>query len=1318
MRASKLLSLIPLCTLLLALAPFAGKAQSVANYIGPTTGGEWNTPANWDIGVPADTTTNAVIGSGTNVNYNLPMVATSFGMLTNKGVVNINTNGFNNTGIIMINSNGQLFINSNGVVNDTGNLAFCSNSIVTMAAGSTLNISGSLLVGSGSTGGTGSGTVGSYGTMTNNGGTLTATTTSINPGNGSLSTASALLVINGGTNNLGSVSIKRSNGPKTAFSTLGTEGLVIYNGQVTMTSLNVGATANSWLTAWIAGGVVTNNGPVTINQGTSARGSRLLQTGGFFAVPDPQVINPNPTISGTLNILAVTGGTNVSGGLYFGTATSPGTVSFTNSAVMYIGSQGISSNGAVTLSAVLMNGGMFGATAPWEGSSTMTLNSGIFTLQSADMTGLPNNITLINPLIGNGGLNVIGSGAVILDATNTYTGNTVVNAGTLSLGQSGLLASPAIYVGSSGTYDVSELTTPYIVNSGQTLGGFGTVTGAVSVASGGIMDPGSNSVTGTLSLQGNLTESGGVVNQFTLTTPGGANDVLNITGNLTLSGSNNIILTGNGGGALPFGTYPLFKYTGTLTGGTANFGVTLVSDNATLTNITTTTPPEIAVVLSAGTRAPTNLLWRGDGSLNAWDNTSSNWFNTSTTYSFQTGDSVFFTDAGNSNTNINLTISALPAVVIFSNSIQYNLSGNGNIGGPMNLIKTNIGTAIIQTTNTYTGITYLDQGVLSTPLIANSFSPSGIGAAGTDPGNIVFSGGTLAYTGPSTSTDHGMTLTNGGGTIDVTNNASLTLNGLLNGPGSLTVGGGTLILSNPNTYTNGTLVSNALLELGSDNANNAGTSSGVGPTNAPVTLENDGTLQLFGYGQSDTPSYNTFYNPIIVPSGQTGNLRMFPRGPTDTGSGAGLFSSLSGDGTLNLKVNYVRDALSGNWSAFTGVINVTNTSPVITNDEFRINNNFGYSNATIDLVGPVIMDSTLNANATINIGALDGIATAFIGPGSKSQPGPTWCVGWNNQNAAFSGSIADDNTAPGGHTSVIKVGTGTWALGGAYTTNIITLSDGFTMVTNIGINDQLTYLGNTTISNGTFALIGGDNLTNSPVVTLAASTAVVDASQMEIAEVVGGTTNFVTDSTFELVAGQTLNGIGTLNGILQQDAGSTFNVGLPTGTFTVTTDASLSGTINMSLNGSASSEIISPAFTNTSLATLNVTNAGPGLINGVTFHLFNQGVSAGFAAVNLPATDPTGTTNYTWANNLTSDGTITLTTGGLPTVGPKITFGVSAGSLSLNWGSTGYTLQMQTNAPGVGISTNWVNVPGSTALTGTNITINPATPSEFFRLTQ
>jgi len=431
-----------------------------ATWTGPASGGEWNTAGNWSSARVPGVGTNVVIGPGTNVSYNLPMAAIGFGTLTNNGVFNVNTNGFNNAGIAMFNpgGNGKLFVNAGGVVKVTGNLGFCSNSIVALSGGSSLTVSGTLIVGSGSVGGTGSATPGSYGTMTNNGGTLNAASTGLNPGNGSITT-SALLVINGGTNNLGTVSIKRSKSGSGGFSTLGTEGLMIYGGIVTMTNLNVGGPGgNSYLSAMITGGVVTNVGSVYINQGTSGRASRLLQTGGLFVVPDPGVINPNPTVSGSVNIYSVTGGTNVAGGFFFGNGANAGTIDFTNGAVVYVGSQGIASNGVVALTVALSDGGRFCATADWTGSSAMNLDGGTFTFSPVDLNGNGHTITLSGALSGEGGLLVTNGGTLVLAGVNTYSGGTRVGSGSLVLGNStGLPAGIGLTIGGSGTAGVVDL---------------------------------------------------------------------------------------------------------------------------------------------------------------------------------------------------------------------------------------------------------------------------------------------------------------------------------------------------------------------------------------------------------------------------------------------------------------------------------------------------------------------------------------------------------------------------------------------------------------------------------------------------------------------------------------------------------------------------------------------------------------------------------------------------------------------------------------------------------------------------------------------
>jgi hypothetical protein len=63
-------------------------------------------------------------------------------------------------------------------------------------------------------------------------------------------------------------------------------------------------------------------------------------------------------------------------------------------------------------------------------------------------------------------------------------------------------------------------------------------------------------------------------------------------------------------------------------------------------------------------------------------------------------------------------------------------------------------------------------------------------------------------------------------------------------------------------------------------------------------------------------------------------------------------------------------------------------------------------------------------------------------------------------------------------------------------------------------------------------------------------------------------------------------------------------------------------------------------------------------------------------------------------------------------------FSVAGGQLTLKWPSdqVGWTLQGQTNIPGVGLTTNWVDVPASTSTNEVVIPISPTNGSVFYRL--
>jgi hypothetical protein len=66
----------------------------------------------------------------------------------------------------------------------------------------------------------------------------------------------------------------------------------------------------------------------------------------------------------------------------------------------------------------------------------------------------------------------------------------------------------------------------------------------------------------------------------------------------------------------------------------------------------------------------------------------------------------------------------------------------------------------------------------------------------------------------------------------------------------------------------------------------------------------------------------------------------------------------------------------------------------------------------------------------------------------------------------------------------------------------------------------------------------------------------------------------------------------------------------------------------------------------------------------------------------------------------------------------NVTSAASGSTLALSWpiDHLGWRLQAQTNTPGVGLRTNWLNVPGTDLITSTNMPINPHNGAVFYRL--
>ncbi|MGC9261601.1 MAG: autotransporter-associated beta strand repeat-containing protein, partial [Phycisphaerae bacterium] len=190
------------------------------------------------------------------------------------------------------------------------------------------------------------------------------------------------------------------------------------------------------------------------------------------------------------------------------------------------------------------------------------VNPGNPTGAANNQIGQNYNLLVAAPIVSgvtsgtDGGLTITGEGTVTLANSNTYTGPTTVQSGTLALGtysytnsagttipQTGSIAdSSSITVNSGATFDVSALASGYTLGSRQSLIGSGTVKGNLTVQ--GVLQADPSGTTGTLTFDNNLTISGATIN-VALDSNGNADNIV-INGLATVSGINTINISALG----------------------------------------------------------------------------------------------------------------------------------------------------------------------------------------------------------------------------------------------------------------------------------------------------------------------------------------------------------------------------------------------------------------------------------------------------------------------------------------------------------------------------------------------------------------------------------------------------------------------------------------------------------------------------------------------------------------------------------------------------------------------------------------------------
>jgi fibronectin-binding autotransporter adhesin len=1005
-------------------------------------------------------------------------------------------------------------------------------------------------------------------------------------------------------------------------------------------------------------------------------------------------------------------------------------------------------NGGILQAAKTNAAFMAGLTAANVSTNGATIDSGTF----------PVTITqslIHDPALGataDGGLTNQGSGTLTLAGTNSYTGPTVVNSGTLLV---------------NGSIDGGAVT----VNGG-TLGGTGTLNGATTLASGTIAPAGS--ALGTLTISNILTLQGGTV-RFDLTKT--SNDVLAVSSAVNVTGSASIQLNFPAPG---LGTYTLIPY-GSLSG-FENLTLSLAAPNPRYSfTLTNDTSAGVIKVIVTGISA--SLVWRGDGSFNGWDNAGGyqNWYNGGADY-FYDGDAVTFDDTGSNTPSIYLTTAVSPSSVTVASTNDYDFAGSGAVTSSGNLIKNSAGKLTLEVDNTYTtttisaGTVQIGNGSTTGSLTTGSLTNNGtlafnrsdtvtFATAINGSGGVAQTGsGTLAlaasnsYAGPTVISSgvllpHDPSALGAAGTI-ATNGGQLYIDLNLNFPNeALTLGGGALRKGGGGVSTLGgsvTLVSNTVVHLDGGATLNLTNTTGISGSGS--------SLELNG----DSASFGTVAGPVSLGTG----------GFTKNGAGTwtlGPSNNFTGQTALNAGTLRITDGSLGSPATFTpNQITLAGAALEVVSNAVFADGNAGFtltanstlavdSGATLTISNEIAGANTLTKSAagklvlatsnsfsgTLNVDTgsttgSDGI-TRIASPNALAFV-PTIQI--RNNQSAGSSTLQLDGTAGSinlgqafnwsGRNNFVPAienltGSNTWNpasvtlnIGGSFypvvcSAGLLTVPATFpTTAPAAGRTIMFGGAGNILVSG--VIQDGGSSIsvlkTNTGTLTLANDNLYGNATIIS-----GGTlllAGSITSTGTVTVAGGTLSGTGVINDKVSVQSGGTLSPGPglgSLGTLTINSNLTLAGTVAVDISKTAgTNDLVTGVNSVTYGGTLAVTNLAGTLSLGDSFTLFSAAASSG-NFTNIVGSPGAGLA-YSFTN-----GVLSVVTG-IASNPTNITATVSGGTLTLLWPADhlGWILQAQTNNLSAGLSTNWVDVTGSSSNNTNTITINPANPTVFYRL--
>lgn len=619
------------------------------------------------------------------------------------------------------------------------------------------------------------------------------------------------------------------------------------------------------------------------------------------------------------------------------------------------------------------------------------------------------SLTVNGPVQGAGGIVKSGSAPLLLNGINTYAGRTVVAAGKLTLGASASIANSSdIVLGNGTTLDVTAVAAAspsgaFELNTalGQTLSGSGTVAGNLVVGNSCTVAPGAGA--GTLACTGNVTLDGATA-VFELgtatTTGGGVNDLMAITGNLTLAGTITLVINA----LAPLDTanpYTIATYTGALdaAAGTVN----VVSDSRyTFTLDPVSAPGTIRVWVAAIGTGVEALTWQGSdpGHPTLWDVTATaNWQNSASLLDkyFQ-GDSVRFDDTAAS-TSVALVGTLTPSALTIDNPTKdFVWTGAGKLSGPTGIAKQGAGKLTVASAgaNENTGATTIAAGTIE-----------------------IGDGGTVGSLNSAAIANSGRLVFNRSDAITVAN--------VISGTGTVEKqGAGLMILSQAQPALDGPVVVSA-------GTLRTGNATALGTVAAGTTVDAGATLDVNGQNLAAEPisvagagvgGLGAIYNSgaaqnnatrFVTLNGDTtfgGTTRWDIRTDTPATTPAALTGNghhLTKVGANEIWLVNLGDTALGQIDVNAGILGLQGTTTLgVTTDTLRINPGatlgfYGLNNSATPLEKVVVMNNgawlnnngdnyfagpvTLNGANTLNMSATLRLLGAIDGPGTLIKAG-------------------------------------------------------------------------------------------------------------------------------------------------------------------------------------------------------------------------------------------------------------------------------------------------------------------------------------------